>query len=160
MCKINYKDNGKVERYEARLVAKGYSKKEGINYEEIFSSVAKMFTVRIVISLDVNNSWKLYQLDVNNAFLYRNIDEDVYMSFPQWYHTPSDTRVCKLLKSLYGLKPVPRKWNKKASLSLFEFGFVKSIHDYSLFIMNKNGTVVFLLMYVDDIVITGNLKLK
>ena len=117
--KIKYKSNGEVERYKARLVAKGYSKKEGIDYEETFSPVAKMVTVRVVVSLAVNYSWKLYQLDVNNGFLYGNFDEDVYMTLPQGYHTPGDTRVCKLLKSLYGLKQAPRKWNEKLCSSSF-----------------------------------------
>ena len=78
------------------------------------------------------------------------------MTLPQGYHTPGNTRVCKLLKSLCGLKQAPRKWNEKLCSSLFEFGFVQSMNDYYLFVRNKGGTIVVLLVYVDDIVVTGN----
>ena len=109
--KIKYKSNGEIERYKARLVAKEYNQREGIDYVETFSPVAKIVTVRIVITLAVNKNWNLYQFDINNAFLYGNLEEDVYMTLPQGYHTEGDTRVCKLLRSLYGLKQSPRKWN-------------------------------------------------
>ena len=78
------------------------------------------------------------------------------MTLPQGYHTAGDTRVCKLLKSLYGLKQASRKWNEKLCASLFSFDFHQSINDYSLFVRNKNNTLVFLLVYVDDIILTGN----
>ena len=98
--KIKYKSDGQVERYKARLVAKGYNQREGIDYAETFSPVAKLVTVRIVITQAVNNDWPLFQLDINNAFLYGNLDEDVYMQLPQCYHTKGDTNVCRLKKSL------------------------------------------------------------
>lgn len=107
--KIKYKSNGDIERYKARLVAKGYNQREGIDYEETFSPVAIVVTVRVVITLAVNNSWPLYQLDINNAFLYGNLSESVYMCQPEGYHSKDDIRVCRLLKSLYGLKQAPRK---------------------------------------------------
>lgn len=154
--KIKYKSNGEVERYKARLVAKGYSQKEGIDYEETFAPVAKMVTIRIVIDLAVNKNWTLFQLDINNAFLYGNLDEDVYMTLPQGYFTKNDTRVCKLLKSLYGLKQAPRKWNERLCSSLFDFGFQQSVNDYSLFVKSKTDSIVVLLVYVDDIILTGN----
>lgn len=68
-----------------------------------------MVTIRVVFTLVINNSWKLYQIDVNNAFLYGSLDEDVYINLPQGYHAPGDTLFNKLLKSLYGLKQAPRK---------------------------------------------------
>ncbi|KAI3688864.1 hypothetical protein L2E82_46759 [Cichorium intybus] len=154
--KIKYKSNGEIERYKARLVAKGYNQREGIDYEETFSPVAKMVTVRIVVNLAVNNNWTLFQLDINNAFLYGNLDEDVYMTLPQGYFTKEDKRVCKLSKSLYGLKQAPRKWNERLCSALFEVGFEQSMNDYSLFVKSKNGTLVVLLVYVDDIILTGN----
>lgn len=154
--KIKYKANGEVERYKARLVAKGFNQREGIDFEETFSPVAKMVTIRLVITLVVNSGWSLFQLDINNAFLYGNLDVDVYMSQPQGYHTVGDVRVCKLLKSLYGLKQAPRKWNERLCASLFEFGFKQSLNDYSLFVYTKCNFVVVLLVYVDDIILTGN----
>ncbi|KAJ0878262.1 putative RNA-directed DNA polymerase [Helianthus annuus] len=124
--KIKYKANGEIERYKARLVAKGYNQREGLDIGETFSRVVKMVTVRCILSLAVQNGWTLYQLDVNNAFLYGSISENVYMSLPKGYYSKSDTKVCKLVKSLYGLKQAPRKWNEKLMNVLLSVGFVQS----------------------------------
>ncbi|KAJ0890287.1 putative RNA-directed DNA polymerase [Helianthus annuus] len=136
--KIKYKASGEVERYKARLVAKGFNQREGIDFGETFSPVVKMVTVRIVLKLAVNNGWPLYQLDVNNAFLYGSLSEDVYMTLPQGYFNNEKTKVCKLVKSLYGLKQAPRQWNEKLTSVLVDMGFVQSLCDYSLFVMCKN----------------------
>ncbi|KAJ0534888.1 putative RNA-directed DNA polymerase [Helianthus annuus] len=154
--KIKYKANGEIERYKARLVAKGFSQKEGVDFGETFSPVVKMVTVRIVLKLAVNNEWPLYQLDINNAFLYGSLTEDVYMSLPLGYFNNDKNKVCKLVKSLYGLKQAPRKWNEKLTSVLLDMGFKQSLCDHSLFILSKNDVLVVLLVYVDDIVITGN----
>ena len=118
--------------------------------------MAKIVTVRIVINLAVNNSWPLFQMDINNAFLYGELSENVYMTLPQGYHDKNDNRVCKLVKSLYGLKQAPRKWNEKLCSALFQIGFQQSSNDFSLFVRNFKDTVVILLVYVDDIILTGN----
>ncbi|MFS7952191.1 putative RNA-directed DNA polymerase [Helianthus anomalus] len=122
--KIKYKANGEIERYKARLVAKGYNQREGLDFGETFSPVVKMVTVRCILSLAVQNGWMLYQLDVNNAFLYGSITEDVYMTLPEGYYSKNDNKVCKLVKSLYGLKQAPRKWNEKLTNVLCDVGFV------------------------------------
>ena len=154
--KIKYKSDGTIERYKARLVAKGYNQKEGIDYEETFSPVIKIVTVRIIISLAVHNGWPLFQLDINNAFLYGELEEDVYMQLPEGYFDKDDKRVCKLKKSLYGLKQAPRKWNEKLVSVLKENGFCQSKSDFSLFTKTDKDVFLVLLVYVDDIVITGN----
>ncbi|KAJ0801453.1 putative RNA-directed DNA polymerase [Helianthus annuus] len=155
--RVKYKANGEVERYKARLVAKGFNQREGIDFGETFSPVVKMVTVRVVLKLAVNNNWPLYQMDINNAFLYGTLCEDVYMTQPQGYSS-SDNKVCKLVKSLYGLKQAPRQWNEKLTTVLTSMGFVQSVCDYSLFVMSKNNVIIILLVYVDDIVVTGNNK--
>ncbi|KAJ0836373.1 putative RNA-directed DNA polymerase [Helianthus annuus] len=156
--KVKYKSNGQIDRYKARLVAKGYSQREGVDFDETFSPVVKMVTVRCLVSLAVNNGWSLYQLDVNNAFLYGNLSEEVYMTLPEGYFSENETKVCKLVKSLYGLKQAPRKWNEKLTSTLLEIGFVQIVSDYSLFVKSSSDVFIALLVYVDDIVITGNNK--
>ncbi|GJX25725.1 putative RNA-directed DNA polymerase [Tanacetum coccineum] len=154
--KIKYKSDGEVERYKARVVAKGFGQKEGVDYEEIFSPVVKMSTVRCFINMAVQKSWNIFQMDVNNAFLYGDLTEDVYMIPPPGFFYKNEKRVCKLVKSLYGLKQAPRQWNKKLVETLTEAGFLQSKNDHSLFVKNKNGIFLALLVYVDDIIITRN----
>ncbi|GJS32458.1 putative RNA-directed DNA polymerase, partial [Tanacetum coccineum] len=154
--KIKYKSTGEIERYKARLMAKGFSQKEGIDYEETFSPVVKMVTVRYVLSLAVQNDWNIFQIDINNTFSYGELVEDVYMTLPEGYFSPIDKRVCKLQKSLYGLKQAPRKWNEKLTSVLVDYGFQQSKNDYSLYTKSKGNSFVILLVYVDDILITGN----
>ena len=101
-------------------------------------------------------NWHVFQLDVNNAFLYGDLEETVYMKLPEGYFSKDDTRVCRLKKSLYGLKQAPRQWNAKLTATLIENGFSQSKSDYSLFTKSDNGVFLDLLVYVDDIIITGN----
>ncbi|KAJ0535497.1 putative RNA-directed DNA polymerase [Helianthus annuus] len=154
--RVKYKLNGEIERFKARLVAKGFNQREGLDFGETFSPVVKMVSIRVVITLAVFFQWPLYQLDVDNAFLHGSITEDVYMKLPQGYYSKNEAKVCKLVKSLYGLKQAPRKWNERLTDVLLSVGFVQSKCDHSLFVMSKGSVSVFLLVYVDDIVITGN----
>ncbi|GJS64961.1 ribonuclease H-like domain-containing protein [Tanacetum coccineum] len=154
--KIKYKASSKIKRYKARLVAKGFNQREGFDYDETFSHVVKMVTVRCLISIAMANSWPLYKLDVNNAFLYGDLKEDVYMSLPEGYNRVNNHKVFKLNKSLYGLKQAPRQWNAKLTTALVEHGFEQSKFDYSLYVKKKGSMFVALLVYVDDIVITWN----
>ncbi|GJS36032.1 putative RNA-directed DNA polymerase [Tanacetum coccineum] len=154
--KIKYRSSGDIERYKARYVVKGYNQKEGIDFDETFSPVVKIVTVRCLINLDVQNSWPLFQLDVNNAFLYEDLSETVYIDLPEGYFSPNDKRVCRLKKSLYGLKHAPRQWNAKLTHTLIEHGFKQSKSDYSLFTKSEKGSFIVLLVYVDDIIVTGN----
>ncbi|GJU00934.1 ribonuclease H-like domain-containing protein [Tanacetum coccineum] len=154
--KVKYKANGDVERFKARLVAKGFNQREGIDYEETFSPVVKIVTIRCILTIVVNNKWPLFQLGINNAFLYGELEEDVYMSIPEGYSDQGDKRVCKLVKSLYGLKQAPRKWNEKLTSVLIENAFKQSLNDFSLFVKNDKDVMLIQLVYVDDIIVTGN----
>jgi hypothetical protein len=108
---VKHNTEGKVERYKARLVAKGYSQTYGIDYEETFAPVAKMNTIRTLISCASNLGWNLHQLDVKNAFLHGDLREEVYMHIPTGFGTTeTEGKVLRLHRSLYGLKQSPRAW--------------------------------------------------
>nr|GEU85241.1 ribonuclease H-like domain-containing protein [Tanacetum cinerariifolium] len=131
-------------------------KREGIYFDETFSHVVKIVTVRCLINLDVLSGWSLFQMNINNAFLYGDLEETVYMTLPPGYFPANETKVCKLNKSLYGLKQSLRQWNSKLTVSLLENDFVQSKINYSLFTKSFGNVFIALLVYVDDIIITGN----
>jgi hypothetical protein len=116
-----------------------------------------MSTIRLILSIAVSRGWSLRQLDVQNAFLHGILEEEVYMRQPPGYIDKScPNYVCKLDKALYGLKQVPRAWYARLSAKLMALGFIPSKADTSLFYFNKHGTVVFVLIYVDDIIVASS----
>lgn len=154
--KIKYKVDGSIERYKARLVAKGFNQRKGIDFHETLSPVVKLVTIRYVITLALSHNWELFQLDVNSAFLHGDLIGDVYMIPSEGYYEMFGNNVCQLKKSIYGLKQASRQWNEKVKNTLINYGFVQSLHDYSLFTLTADKIFLVLLVYVDDIIITGN----
>ncbi|KAK1412849.1 hypothetical protein QVD17_34395 [Tagetes erecta] len=160
-CKWVYKikrdQTGAVTRYKARLVAKGFRQQPGVDYHDTFSPVIKATTIRVVLSLAITKGWSLRQLDVQNAFLHGDLQETVYLSQPPGFIDPQKPdHVCLLHKSLYGLKQAPRAWFHRLSTALMKLGFRGSKTDPSLFIYSAGGTLLYMLVYVDDIILTGN----
>ncbi|KAK9048876.1 hypothetical protein SSX86_032155 [Deinandra increscens subsp. villosa] len=154
--RTKYKPDGTVDRLKARLVAKGFNQRPGIDYVETFSPVLKPATLRTLLSLAVSNSWPLRQLDVNNAFLQGTLNEDVFMAQPPGFINPSfPNHVCKLNKAIYGLKQASRAWYEELKTYLLSQGFISTISDSSLFIHTTGPSPLYVLVYVDDIIITG-----
>ncbi|GJW84538.1 ribonuclease H-like domain-containing protein [Tanacetum coccineum] len=154
-----YHADGTLSRYKARLVANGNTQLEGIDVDETFSPVVKPNTIRTVVSLATSRYWLIHQLDVKNAFLYSDLSKTVYMHQPlgfQDYVHPN--YVCLLQQSLYGLKQAPKAWFKRFASYITRVGFHHSRRDSSLFTYRHGMDTSYLLLYVDDIVLTVSSK--
>ncbi|KAJ4765650.1 Retroelement pol polyprotein-like [Rhynchospora pubera] len=154
--RIKYHADGRVERYKARLVALGNRQVQGIDYTETFAPVAKLVSVRTFLAVAVARGWELHQMDVHNAFLHGDLNEEVYMRLPPGFAHSQPVKVCRLRKSIYGLKHAPRMWFSKLTAALETYGFVQSKADYSLFTCHKGKSFIAILIYVDDLVIAGS----
>ena len=151
------KADGSLDKYKARLVAKGFQQTPGVDFFETFSPVVKASTIRIIFTLAVSRGWDIQQIDINNAFLNGDLHEEVFMSQSDGFvDQAKPTYVCKLHKTLYGLKQAPRAWFETLRGALLTWGFHNSVSDTSLFYSHKHGRMLLLLVYVDDILITGD----
>lgn len=148
-----------IQNQENQLVAKGFHQTIGVDFSETFNPVIKPSTVRVVLSLVVSYNWDVRQIDVNNAFLSGVLHEDIYMLQPEGFIDQSNLDyICKVQKSLYGFRQVPRVWYDHLHLILCNWGFTNSKADSLLFFLHRPNGVVWLLVYVDDILVTGSSK--
>ena len=149
------KSDGSLERYKARLVCDGRSQQVGVDCDKTFSPVVKPATIRTVLSIVLSHQWEINQLDVKNAFLHKHLVETVYMRQPMGFRNSSyPHHVCRLKKSLYGLTQAPRAWYQRFTYYVTTLGFRHSACDHSLFIYSHGRDTTYLLLYVDDIVLT------
>ncbi|KAK2977889.1 hypothetical protein RJ640_022680 [Escallonia rubra] len=147
---------GSVNRHKVKLVAKGFTQTYGVDYQETFAPVAKLNTVRVLLSLASNIDWPLQQLDVKNAFLYGDLHEEVYMDCPPGFEREGNL-ACRFKKSLYGSKHSPIEWFKKFTQAVKRRGFKQAQTYHTLFYKHsKEGKIAILIVYVDDIIITGD----
>jgi hypothetical protein len=150
--KVKTRSDGSLERYKARLVARGFQQEHGRDYDETFAPVAHMPTVRTLLAVASVRGWSISQLDVKNAFLNGELHEEVYMKPPPGYYVP-EGMVCRLRRSLYGLKQAPRAWFQRFASIVTAADFSASAHDPALFVhTSSHGRT--LLLYVDDMIIT------
>lgn len=153
--KIKRDSKGNIERYKARLVAKGFMQQPGVDFTEVFAPVSRHSTLRMLLSLVAEESMHLHQLDVKTAFLNGKLEESIYMVQPPGYEEGGSHMVCHLRKALYGLKQAPRAWYNTLRLKLEELVFVASDADASLFVLQWGEHRVWLLVYVDDMLVAS-----
>lgn len=137
-------------------MTKGYTQTYGIDYQETFAHVAKINTIRVLLSLAANLDWPLHQLDVKNAFLNGDLAEEVYMDLPPGFNNNKEGSVCRLKKALYGLKQSPKAWFDRFSKTVQQLGYKQAHTDHTLLHHRVKDKIAILIVYVDDIIITGN----
>ena len=142
----------------ARLVARGFTQEYEIDYEETFAPVARLSSVMTLIAVSAARKWPLFHMDVKNAILNGELSEEVYMKLPPGYSHPPrfPHRVFRLWRALYGVKQAPRAWFAKFSTTISHHGFSSSSFDTALFLRRSGHGITILLLYVDDMIITGD----
>ena len=143
------------ERYKARLVAKGYSQVPGLDFKDTFSPVIRFDTIRVMIAFGIHHNMLMHQMDVKTAFLNGKLEENIFMQQPPGFEVHPDL-VCKLNRSLYGLKQSPRMWNIELSKFLLDMKFTRSSYDSCLFIKITVSGMTFILVYVDDLIVMSS----
>ncbi|MCP4339239.1 MAG: hypothetical protein GY799_10210, partial [Desulfobulbaceae bacterium] len=152
--RAKHDEDGKVERYKARFVAKGCSQKYGVDYTETFAPVVRFESVRALLSVGVQLGMKFHQMDVETAFLNGHLDEDIYMKQPEGFEEKGkENYVCHLKQSLYGLKQSPRMWNEVLDKQLVTMNFVKSEADSCIYSAVIEGEFILVAVFVDDIIL-------
>jgi hypothetical protein len=152
--KKKLRSDGTIDKYKTRLVAKGYTQKEGENFFDTYSPVARLTTIRIFLSLAVSHGLLVHQIDVKTAFLNEELEEEIYMTQPDGFVVKDqEDNVCKLMKSLYGLKQAPKQWYEKFDVTLISAGFSVNEANRCVYYRHGGGQRVILCLYVDGILI-------
>ena len=153
-CKVD----GSIERFKARLMAKGLTQTHGVDYQETFAPFTKINYIHVLLSLAVNYNWPLHQLDIKNAFMNGNLEKEVFMSPTSGFEKVfGQNKIYKLGKSLYGLKQSPRAWFEHFGTAVKSYGYHQSQIDHTMFYKHSEGGKIWILViYVDDIILIGD----
>jgi transposase InsO family protein len=155
--KTKYNENGTLDKYKARLVAKGFAQKHGIDYTETFAPVVRFSSIRALLAIGAYYDLEIHQMDVKTAFLNGDLDHDIYMKQPEGYEVKGyEHLVCKLNKSLYGLKQAGRQWYEKIDSELRRMRFDRLATDNCIYIKQTNEYTIIIALYVDDLLILSN----
>jgi hypothetical protein len=156
MVKKKLRPDGTINKYKARLVAKGYTQKKSEDFFNTYSPVARMTTIQVLLSLAASYGLLVHQMDVKTAFLNGELDEVFYMDQPAGFVVKGEEqKVCKLLKSLHGLKQAPKQWHEKFDTILTGAGFTVNEADRCVYYRHGGNQSAILCLYVDDILIFG-----
>jgi hypothetical protein len=154
--KLKNDEAGAVIKHKACLVAHGFVQQEGVNFDDAFAPVARMESVRLVLTLAAQEGWRVHHMDVKSAFLNSDLKEEVYVHQPLGFVIRGkENKVLRLRKALYGLRQAPQAWNAKLDSTLKQMGFEQSSHEAVVYRQGKDGNALLVGVYVDNLVITG-----
>ena len=155
--KKKMKEDGSIDKYKARLVIKGYKQKEGLDYFDTYSPVTRISSIRMLIAIAAIHNLEIHRMDVKTAFLNGDLDEEIYMEQPEGFIVPGqEKKVCRFVKSLYGLKKAPMQWHEKFDNVMMTNGFKINECDKCVYVKNTEHGFVIICLYVDDILIMGS----
>ena len=158
VLRVKTNELGEIEKYKARVVAKGYSQVEGIDYDQTFSPTVRFESIRQLVALGTSKGMEMHQMDVTTAFLYAPLEEEVFMQQPEGtIKEGEEGKVMRLLKCLYGLKQSPRQWNICIDTTLKQLGFVRLKSDVGIYVKGSGEGAVYIALYVDDLFLVGML---
>ncbi|KAJ0828650.1 putative RNA-directed DNA polymerase [Helianthus annuus] len=159
--KIKRDADGAVTKHKARVVAKGYVQRKGVDFEEAFAPVARLETIRLLLAIAANENWLVHHLDVKSAFLNGNLKEEVYVTQPSGFEVKGkEDMVYRLHKALYGLRQAPRAWNAKLDEVLKDLGFNRCVHEQAVYKVHDPNFILIVGVYVDDLIVTGSNEVK
>jgi hypothetical protein len=158
--KIKHGVDGEVERYKAKLVARSFTQTFGVNYNETFAPVTKFVSIRYILTLATIEDMEIHQIDIKTTFFNGDLKEEIYMEQPEGFTQEGEHLVCKLHKSLYGLKQSPRAWNQKLDAFLKIIEFVRSDADFSVYLAQVGDVKFFIVVYINDLILMCNIKDK